>query len=417
MHTYYRRRAVRGLEHTRTETPFIVISNHPSTLMDVLNVGIHIPHVLFFLANYGLFKHPVSNWFLSRLYCIPIKRREDVPEGAERNNDVYFERSFQHLEKGGCLYVAPEGNSWMQRRVRPFKTGTARIAFGTEARHAFGLGLTILPIGLTYYTPEKFGGDMVMQVGTPVVVSHHAAAWQADAEKAVDDLTALLEKRVQALCIHTADEAEEAFLCRLETMADTQAPLPLYDAFLRSRSWAGTLLRDEALNDATAHYFGLLTEAGLTDRAVFARTNPTTGTVRPFWSLSVLLQGLFLLLTFPLFAIGYLFWWLPCWLPAALARRMKLYVGYNSNVKALTAIFTFSIAWTLLYVAGRLLLPPLQALLLIPTSILLGLFTEKYLRLLARLRVYARTARTDPAVLGMLVEERRTIAQQVEGFV
>ncbi|MCC6279312.1 MAG: 1-acyl-sn-glycerol-3-phosphate acyltransferase, partial [Saprospiraceae bacterium] len=62
MHVFYRRRTVLGMENLRFDGPAIVISNHPSTLMDVLNVGIHIRQEMFFLANYGLFKNPVSNW-------------------------------------------------------------------------------------------------------------------------------------------------------------------------------------------------------------------------------------------------------------------------------------------------------------------------------------------------------------------
>jgi glycerol-3-phosphate O-acyltransferase / dihydroxyacetone phosphate acyltransferase len=377
MHIYYRRRIVLGREHTRTEAPYILISNHPSTLMDVLNVGIHVP-ILFFLANYSLFKHPVSNWLLSRLYCIPIKRREDVDAGEDRNNDAAFEQSFQHLEKGGLLYIAPEGNSWMERRVRAFKTGTARIAFQTEARNNFDLGLTILPAGLTYYAPEKFRSDLVVQFGAPVVVKDFEQDWKKDPDAAVDQLTALLEERVKALCIHSKDEGEEAFLKRLEAIWSVREPMPLEQSFHRSRAWSQTLLRDDALCDETADYFGQLTEAGLTHRGVELARQP--GAKARHW-----VEAIFLLLAFPLFAVGYIFWWLPCYLPAALARRMKLYVGYDSNVKTLAGIFTFPIAWWLLYRAGCHWLPQYwQALLLIPASMLAGLFTEQYIDLFQR---------------------------------
>ena len=84
---FYRRRTVLGREHLRFEGPAIVISNHPSTLMEPLNVGIHVRQEMFFLANYSLFKHPLSSWILTRLFCIPVKRREDVAEGEARDND------------------------------------------------------------------------------------------------------------------------------------------------------------------------------------------------------------------------------------------------------------------------------------------------------------------------------------------
>ncbi|MCY7330088.1 MAG: 1-acyl-sn-glycerol-3-phosphate acyltransferase, partial [Saprospiraceae bacterium] len=156
-HLFYRQRLVFGRPYLQDfHGPAIVISNHPSTLMDILNVGEPVPKEMFFLANYGLFKNPVSNWILSRLYCIPIKRKEDVEEGEVRNNDSAFEKSFQHLEKQGILYIAPEGYSWMNRWVREFRTGTARIAFGAESRNNWQLGLKIYPVGLTYSAANLF---------------------------------------------------------------------------------------------------------------------------------------------------------------------------------------------------------------------------------------------------------------------
>ena len=64
---FFREKVLLGKEHLRFDGPAIIVLNHPSTLMDVFTPGIHIRQEMFFLANYGLFKHPVSNWLLSRL--------------------------------------------------------------------------------------------------------------------------------------------------------------------------------------------------------------------------------------------------------------------------------------------------------------------------------------------------------------
>lgn len=407
IHIYYRKRVVMGREHARlNDAPFIIVSNHPSTLMDPLNAGIHIPRVLFFLANYSLFKHPVSNWLLSRLYCIPIKRREDVLSGENRNNDAAFEQSFQHLEKGGALYIAPEGNSWMERRVRSFKNGTARIAFNTEARHDFELGLKIVPVGVTYYAPEKFRSNMVIQFGQPILVKDFAENWHNNRNKAVNTLMEVLEERVKARCIHTRNEAEEAFLTRLEKLYDVSAPLPLQASFERSQSWSDTLLQDDALCDQTADYFGYLAEAGVTDRSVVEATH--SGVM-----LQNILNALFLAVFFPVFGVGWLFWFLPCYLPAALARKLKLYVGYDSNVKILVGIFTFSGIWWLLYRTGKYWLhSSWWAAALIPVSILLGYFTEKYVEVAGRFFNRFRAMRLPSTQLKMLLQVRNELPLQ-----
>ena len=88
----------------------IVISNHPNTLFDPLHIGIITHRQFFFLANAGLFKHPVMGFLLSYLYCIPIAR-PGRDEGSKVNNDESFQAAYDHLAKGGILYIAAEGVS------------------------------------------------------------------------------------------------------------------------------------------------------------------------------------------------------------------------------------------------------------------------------------------------------------------
>jgi 1-acyl-sn-glycerol-3-phosphate acyltransferase len=333
---FYRRRTVLGLANTRFDGPAIIISNHPSTLMDVLNLGLHIRQEMFFLANYGLFKHPVSNWLLSRLFCIPIKRREDVAEGEARDNDAAFEQSFRHLEANGLLYIAPEGVSWMERWVRPFKTGTARIAFGTEQRQGGQLGLVVLPIGLSYSAPNLFRSNVTVHYGAPVPVQPHLADWQRDPEKAVDDFTQMLEQKVRGLSLDCRDETGERFIGRLEELLQNERPLRGEAEFLRSKTLIDKHLNDKSLQARTAEYFQALATAGLSDRGLLAAALPLG-----------LREALFLLLGFPLFAAGYAFWFLPCYLPGLLAKKMNLYIGYDSNVKTLAGLFSFGTALAL----------------------------------------------------------------------
>jgi len=61
LRVFYRRRMVLGRENLRFSGPAIVVVNHPSTIMDVFNVCVEVRQSCYFLANYSLFKHPVSN--------------------------------------------------------------------------------------------------------------------------------------------------------------------------------------------------------------------------------------------------------------------------------------------------------------------------------------------------------------------
>ena len=335
--------------------------------MDVLAPGAYIPRVMFFLANYSLFKNPVSNWLLSNLYAIPVKRKEDVAEGEDRNNDEAFELSFYHLEKGGVLFIAPEGVSWMNRFVRPFKTGTARIALGAEQRQNGRLGLRILPVGMSYNAPNLFRSNLVMQVGAPVEVSQWLHLWAKDRIEAVDNLTLHLENTLQSLTVHTQDEKGERLLNRIEATLHEVHPLSLADEHLRSQAIARRIVADlPAINDEEIYYQQIEKEY---------ITGPKPRNTKTAMDYALLVLG------FPFFLVGMAFWFLPCFLPWWINKRMNLYIGYSSTVKVLVGFFiTFPLAiWAVWRIGRPYYTEWWQFPVVLCIFVLLGWFCERYL--------------------------------------
>ena len=404
-HIFYRRRLVLGRAHLQGfQGPAIVVANHPSTLMDVLNVGLPIPKEMFFLANYGLFKHPVSNWILTRMFCIPIKRKEDVSEGDVRNNDSAFEQSFRHLEKQGVLFIAPEGYSYMNRWVREFKSGTARIAFGAESRNKWQLGLKIYPVGLTYSAPNLFRSQVVINYGEPLDIASWAAAWEKHRATAADALTAELQQRVTELTVHTRDEAGEEFIGRLAEMLNNANPLPPAATFQRSQRLAMEQIDQIGLQKQVADYFTALQTSHLLDIGLEKSRPPGGGT---FFASFMLTLG------FPLFALGYAFWWLPCFLPWLLARQLRLYVGYDSNIKTLAGFIVFPLwLWGAYRIGLHFSGSGGLALLLLLVAVALAFFAERYQDIFRQFRERQKAtwfAGKQPAAWAELVAKRRTI--------
>ena len=105
-------------------------------------------------------------WLMAQTNSIPIYRRQDAdgtdpaaqvsPEELARPNEATFGRCYDYLGQGGTIMIFPEGTSVSERRLRPLKTGAARIALGAEARHDFKLGLHMLPVGINYFDPAAF---------------------------------------------------------------------------------------------------------------------------------------------------------------------------------------------------------------------------------------------------------------------
>ena len=398
---FFREKILIGKENLRFDGPAIIVVNHPSTLMDVLTSGIHIHQEMYFLANYSLFKNPVGNWFFSTFYCIPVKRKEDMGDSVVRNNSAAFISSFEHMEKNGVLYIAAEGVSWINRFVRPFKTGAARIAFGTENRNDWKKDLKIIPIGLSYSAAHLFRSRVVVEAGAPISPLTWKDACLNDHEKAVDGFTLQMENAVRNLCIDTRDEAGEALFNALEIIAAGSAPLKPKDDYLRSKKIAQTCLQDATLKKFSEEYFSEIGERKITDAGLLAHAHPRA-------TLHAWRNGLFLLFGLPMFLAGQIFWFLPCFLPWLLNRQLKLYIGYSSTVKVMTGLLTFPLAaWGVFKLAFWVVGHTGYALLILAALVLSGFFLEKYLDIYKRFTEQHRAAQNVSDTLELL--SKRTV--------
>jgi glycerol-3-phosphate O-acyltransferase / dihydroxyacetone phosphate acyltransferase len=369
---FYKKKTIIGQENLKIEGSAIVISNHPSTLLDVFNVGPEIRRNMFFLANYGLFKHPVSRWVFSRLYCIPVKRKEDVEEGEARDNDAAFEASFEHLAKGGILFIAPEGVSFMNRWVRPFKTGTARIALGAEKRSNGILNLKIIPCGVSYDAPNLFRSSVVVEAGKPIIVQDWINTYKGKPEDAVDAFTTYLEEKVAALSINAHHERGELFINQVETMLENSHSLPQKEAYYRSKNILEKHLENQTLMNEVNDYNVSLKNSGLKDIGVVLQTR-NYPLLRLIWRFFSLIIGL------PLAVLGNLFWFIPCFIPWFVARKMKLYIGYDSNIKILLGIFTIPLmAWFTYKLGLQFFQSPMLSAFFVGYLVFLGFFLEYY---------------------------------------
>lgn len=383
--------------------PGILVSNHPSTMVDPLHVVSRTPRQSFFLANSSLFKHPVSAFLLGHLYCIPIQRPGKDQVLRKVNNDESFRKTYDHLSGNGVIYIAPEGTSDMERHLRPLKTGTARIALGAEAANGFRLGLHIYPVGLNYENPTHCGSRLYMEAGAPICVADWQSRYEQDPTQAVDDLTEHVTQCIRALMIDADDAQQDQLLYRLERVHQHDAPLPVAAHYERTQRLLAQLkhLRHtepaayETLATTAEQYRAALRTHGLTDRGI-SQAGASLFTPAA-------------LLGWPLWLYGRLNNLFPYEIPRWITRKLNLYIGYTSTVKILAGAFTFPLFYTLQYQASKLLLAgawPWVYLLSLPLS---GIGAWWYARhVLPRYEGYRwrRWQRQHPEVAQQLVDWR-----------
>lgn len=320
----------------------IIVSNHPNTLLDPLNTASRIKQHSFFLANASLYKSAIGNWFFTTFYCVPIERPKDRG-GRKISNADSFAKCDEHLSKGGCLYIAPQGYSQIKRRIDEIKTGTARIALNAENSSGWSLGLEILPFGLNYKSPRFFRTDLLINIGTPIRVADYQEAYLEDAYQAAKKLTKDLQVAMELLLPDTKDDEEDAFVKQLEAIRQTELPLEMAPAFQRSKKMiqrlhgAETTFYDK-IKSATESYRNELMTQQIDDQAAMKALS-----IKKY---NFYLKNIgFFILGFPLFLYGAINHILLAGIPAILPKIMKLYPGYDSNIKTVSGM----VLWPILY--------------------------------------------------------------------
>jgi glycerol-3-phosphate O-acyltransferase/dihydroxyacetone phosphate acyltransferase len=358
LRVFFRHLEVRHRERLRLPGPLMLCSNHPNTLMDPLVTAVQRHQPIAFLAKSTFFKNPILGAIMRSGNCIPIYRRQDVEGGAEAltpaqlttSNEASFGRCYDYLERGGTVMIFPEGTSVSERRLRPLKTGAARIALGTEARHDFKLGLKLVCVGTNYFDPTRFRSDVFLNVAPPINVADYAARYHQDPDAAADELTAEITRRL-TLRLVISDAADDDLLAQQveRTFADhlnpDDDPSTLYDNFELSRTlldavaWFGQhdAGRLATLRTALSTYLASLATHKLDDEALDQSQRPGTR----------LADYLNLILGFPVWLYGLLTNYLPYKLPAEVARRATKETEFIAAILLGVGMVTFPLAYAI----------------------------------------------------------------------
>lgn len=169
MRVYFRRVEVVGLERVPRDQPLIFVLNHPNALVDPAVLLCLAPRPVSFLAKAPLFRIPVLSYFVRALDSLPVYRHQDEGADVSRNREM-FSAARKLLAGGGTIGICPEGVSHDEPRLKPIKTGAARIALGAVSTGEVA-GLQIVPAGLYYTSKTKFRSSALLYFGEPIDVT------------------------------------------------------------------------------------------------------------------------------------------------------------------------------------------------------------------------------------------------------
>src|SRR5215213_3824228 len=181
----------------------IFVLNHPNGLIDPGLVFVALPRRISFLAKSTLFRIPVAGWLLRTVEALPLYRRADAGEDVSQNLRT-FEACRRRLLRGRCVALFPEGLSHSAPKLRPVKTGAARIALGSAVP-----GLKIVPVGLYYTSKTSFRGEALLRFGealdVPPVEPDESGEPPRDA---VRELSARIEEALLGVTLNVETEEQ-----------------------------------------------------------------------------------------------------------------------------------------------------------------------------------------------------------------
>ncbi len=427
LRVFFRRLEVRHRERLRLPGPLMLCSNHPNTLMDPLVTAVQRHQPIAFLAKSTFFKNPILGAIMRSGNCIPIYRRQDAEGSADAptptqlaaSNESSFGRCYDYLERGGTVMIFPEGTSVSERRLRPLKTGAARIALGTEARHDFKLGLQLVCVGTNYFDPSHFRSDVLLNVAPPIQVAAYAARYHQDPDAAADELTEEIRQRLTRRLVISRDAEDDQLAQQVErTFGDHlnpgDDPTTLFDNFELSRTLLDAVAwfeqhdpgRLAALRGALGTYLADLESNKLDDDALDQSQRPGTR----------LADYLNLLLGFPVWLYGLLTNYLPYKLPAEVAHRATRETEFIAAIMLGVGMVTFPLAYALEAAAVQHWLTHdwRLTLLFISTLPLAGFYALGYWQTLSARLKRLRVRRLPSATLAALQAQRANVLRLLD---
>lgn len=242
---YFRKLHIKGRSKVPMDGPLIIASNHPNSFAEPVIFATHFKRRLHFLVRGDVFENVIIAWLLRQTNQIPIYRIRDGYKSLKRNNET-FEACYNKLDENEAIVIFSEGLCILEKRLRPIKKGTARLALGTIETKGQQEDFYILPVGVNYTHGDRYRREVMVNVGQPIKVEDFWEDYRQDASAAVNNLTRSIEDAIRPLVIEIVDKEREPLYNDLMDIVNSIEP---YGAIPTLKSDNQRFVRDHQLAD------------------------------------------------------------------------------------------------------------------------------------------------------------------------
>lgn len=412
---YFRKLHVKGLENIPKDGPFLIVANHPSSFLDPIAIATMVRPKINFLAKATIFNNKIAAKILQKINLVPIYRAQDNPEKVKENKAV-FQACFDKLSSKAVIMIFPEGTSENERKLRPIKTGAARIALGTSKENDYNLNVRILPVGLNYTESSRFRSELSIEYGKPIETNDYIGQHKENEIKANKNLTAKIEDSIKQLIINIDNEECEELVQKLETIYKTELSQPNNLPITISQEIVAKVhyFQNEETSKYTKikftidNYFEKLKEAKVLDKNIGQKANNQNIFTTAIKAILKAIIG------FPIWLIGIIHSFLPYHLTKIIAIKISKDQAFYGALLMTVGTFLFITFYSFMIIIGWYIfkspLITISHTLILPV---IGIFTLYYSRQIRKIyynwRFYTKVYNRNQLIKELILEREKII--------
>lgn len=163
---FCRKIIISNRELLKEKGPMILACNHPNSFLDAVLMDILFEQPVWSLTRGDAFLGKRVNRILFKLKMLPVYRPSEGVENLSENYKT-FETCIELFRRGGIVLIFSEGLCVNEWHLRPFKKGTARLAYRCLQEN---IPLKVLAVGINYSSFKRFGKNLFINFGNLIPV-------------------------------------------------------------------------------------------------------------------------------------------------------------------------------------------------------------------------------------------------------
>jgi len=305
---FYKQVHVTGLENMPENEAVILVGNHQNALMDALAIICTKRWQPVFLARSDIFKNPIIAKLLMILKILPVYRMKDGKEALKKNEEI-FKRNVEILLQKKYLCLMPEASHQGIRKLRTIQKGVSRIAFQAEEESGFNLSLKIVPVGINFSHYTSFRSIIMINYGKPIEIKDLLEEYKTNPNSAHNQVRERIEKGISELII---DIRNDKFYDMYESLREIYDTNMMQKMGFAKTNFPNKFVADRKMIELLDNYDeqNLQEMENLNSKVTEYTQKLKTNKLRDWlfekpksWFL-LLLQTLFIIISFPIFLYG-----------------------------------------------------------------------------------------------------------------